>query len=420
MKRFKVFTLGTMAAAAVSLAQVAQSTDVEVLHWWTTAGQAKAVAELKIALENQGYGWKDFAVTGGGGQNAMTVLKSRVVAGDPPTAAMMKAPLIYEWAEEGLVTDIHQVAIDEKWNELLPPMVQDIMTRDGKYIGAPVNIHRINWMWVNPKVLQDAGVEVPETWDAFFEVAEVLQANGVIPLAHGGQNWQELTLFEPVMLGVGGADFYRKVFVDFDVDAINSETMVEVLDTFKRLKAYTDKNSPGRTWNLTTAMVMRGEAAMQIMGDWVKGEFSAAGMTAPEDYLCVPAPGTGDGFVFTVDSFGMFKQKDEAELEGQQALAAAIMSHDFQRLFNLAKGSIPVRLDVDMNEFDSCAQGSSADLASSGENGTIVPSLAHRSAAGPTARGAMIDLISQFWNDDNLSSADAQAKLADAAARLSI
>ncbi|MCY3873043.1 MAG: ABC transporter substrate-binding protein [Rhodobacteraceae bacterium] len=419
MKRFKVFTLSTLAAAAVSLAQVAQSTDVEVLHWWTTAGQAKAVAELKIALENQGYGWKDFAVTGGGGQNAMTVLKSRVVAGDPPTAAMMKAPLIYEWAEEGLVTDIHQVAIDEKWDELLPPMVQEIMTRDGKYIGAPVNIHRINWMRVNPKVMQDAGVEVPETWDEFFEVAEVLQANGVIPLAHGGQNWQELTLFEPVMLGVGGADFYRKVFVDFDVDAINSETMVEVLDTFKRLKAYTDKNAPGRTWNLTTAMVMRGEAAMQIMGDWVKGEFSAAGMTAPEEYLCVPAPGTGDGFVFTVDSFGMFKQKDEAELEGQQALAAAIMSHDFQRLFNLAKGSIPVRLDVDMNEFDSCAQGSSADLASSGENGTIVPSLAHRSAAGPTARGAMIDLISQFWNDDNLSSADAQAKLADAAARLS-
>ena len=418
MKRFKVFMLGTVATAIVSLAQMAQSTDVEVLHWWTTAGQAKAVGELKIALENQGYGWKDFAVTGGGGQNAMTVLKSRVVAGDPPTAAMMKAPLIYEWAEEGLVTDIHQVAIDEKWDDLLPPMVQEIMTREGKYIGAPVNIHRINWMWVNPKVMQDAGVEVPETWDEFFEVAEVLQANGIIPLAHGGQNWQELTLFEPVMLGVGGADFYRKVFVDFDVDAINSETMVAVLDTFKRLKAYTDKNSPGRTWNLTTAMVMRGEAAMQIMGDWVKGEFSAAGMTAPEDYLCVPAPGTGDGFVFTVDSFGMFKQSDEEELEGQQALAAAIMSHEFQRLFNLAKGSIPVRLDVDMNEFDSCAQGSSADLASSGDNGTIVPSLAHRSAAGPTARGAMIDLISQFWNDDNLSSTDTQKKLADAAARL--
>ena len=136
------------------------------------------------------------------------------------------------------------------------------------------------------------------------------------------------------------------------------------------------------------------------------------------DYLCVPAPGTGDGFVFTVDSFDIFKQTDVDELKGQQALAAAIMSHDFQRLFNLAKGSIPVRLDVDMSEFDSCAQGARQTWRLPGENGTIVPSQAHRSAAGPTARGAMIDLISQFWNDDNLSSAEAREKLADAAARL--
>ncbi len=419
MKQVRMSLLGTTAALCVSLGSAAQATDVEVLHWWTSAGQAAAVGKLKDALEAQGYGWKDFAVTGGGGQNAMTVLKSRVLAGDPPTAAMMKAPLINEWAEEGLVADIQKVAENEKWDDLLPPMVQEIMTRDGDYIGAPVNIHRINWMWVNPSVMEEAGVEVPTTWDEFFDVADTLQAKGVVPLAHGGQNWQELTLFEPVMLGVAGADFYRSVFVDYDLEAINSDMMIEVLDTFKRLRNYVDKNSPGRTWNLTTAMIMRGEAAMQIMGDWVKGEFSAAGMTAPEDYLCVPAPGTGDGFVFTVDSFGMFKQRDVDALSAQQALAAAIMSQDFQREFNLAKGSIPVRLDVDMGVFDNCAQASSSDLANAGSANTVVPSLAHRNAAGPTARGEMLDLISQFWNDENMSSADVQAKIAEAAIRIS-
>ena len=59
---------------------------VEVLHWWTSGGEAAALDVLKKKLESQGVTWKDMPVAGGGGEAAMTALRARVTAGDPPTA----------------------------------------------------------------------------------------------------------------------------------------------------------------------------------------------------------------------------------------------------------------------------------------------------------------------------------------------
>jgi len=83
-----------VAAASVVIAPMTQASEVEVLHWWTSGGEAKSVAYLKERLEGKGVSWKDFAVAGGGGENAMTVLKSRAVSGNPPTAAQIKGPSI--------------------------------------------------------------------------------------------------------------------------------------------------------------------------------------------------------------------------------------------------------------------------------------------------------------------------------------
>ena len=57
------------------------------------------------------------------------------------------------------------------------------------------------------------------------------------------------------------------------------------------MRGYVDDNFSGRDWNLATAMVMNGEAAFQIMGDWAKGEFFAAGKVPGEDFLCASTPG---------------------------------------------------------------------------------------------------------------------------------
>jgi len=407
--------LGTAAALTLCAAGAAQAGDLEVLHWWTSGGEAKAMSGLKDSMQAKGHKWKDFAVAGGAGDAAMTVLKSRVISGNAPTAAQIKGPLLQEWAREGTLSNIDDIAKAEHWDDLLLPVISNIVKYQGHYIAVPVNVHRVNWLWVNPEVMRKAGVKPPTTWDEFFTVADTLKKAGVTPLAHGGQSWQDFTTFEAVVLGTGGPEFYRKALVQLDPASLKSATMEKSLTTFRRLKAYTDRNAPGRDWNLATAMVMKGEAAMQIMGDWAKGEFLSAGKVAGKDFLCVPAPGTAKAYTFNVDSFAMFKVKGDANVQAQRDMAVAIMSPGFQESFNLAKGSIPVRKGVNMAKFDDCAKASATDFADAGKANTLLPSIAHGMAVPPAAEGAMKDVVSQFWNSDQITPAQAMDRLVSAA-----
>jgi glucose/mannose transport system substrate-binding protein len=412
--RMTVRTL-VAAAAALTVSGFAQAGEVEVLHWWTSGGEAKAAAELKATMQSKGHTWKDFAVAGGGGDSAMTVLKSRVVSGNAPAAAQIKGPSIQEWAREGVLANMDSVAKANNWDALLPKAIADGLKYKGNYVAAPVNVHRVNWLWANPEAFKKAGAKVPTTWDEFFVAADKLKAAGIIPVAHGGQNWQDFTTFESVALGVGGAEFYKKALVQLDPASLKSPTMTKVLDTFKKVKTYTDKNAPGRDWNLATAMVIKGEAGMQLMGDWAKGEFVAAGKAPGKDFVCAAAPGTAKSYTYNVDSFALFKLKDAANQKAQQDLAAAIMSPEFQEVFNLNKGSIPVRLNMKLDKFDDCAKLSAADFVSTAKAGSLVPSIAHGMAVPSATEGAIKDVVSQFWNDDKMTTASAQTKLATAA-----
>ena len=412
----KLSKLATAVALMVA-GTAALAGEVEVLHYWTSGGEAKSVAELKKIMESKGHVWKDFAVAGGGGDNAATVLKSRVVSGNPPAAAQIKGPAIQEWASEGVLANLDATAKAEKWDSLLPKVVADVMKYKGNYVAVPVNVHRVNWMWANAAVLKKAGVSgMPKTWDEFFVAAEKVKKSGLIAVAHGGQNWQDFTTFESVVLGVGGAKFYNDALVKLDPKALTSATMTKSLETFRKVKGYTDAAAPGRDWNLATAMVMQEKAAFQFMGDWAKGEFIAAGKTPGKDFLCAAAPGTSTSFTFNVDSFAMYKLKDAAAQKAQGDLAAAIMGTEFQEVFNLNKGSIPVRLNMSMAKFDDCAKLSSKDFVDTAKTGGLVPSVAHGMAIKPAAEGAIKDAVSQFWNDDKITVAQGVANLAKAAA----
>ena len=390
--------------------------EVEVLHWWTSGGEAKSVAELKKIMQEKGHSWKDFAVAGGGGDNAMTVLKSRVVAGNPPAAAQIKGPALQEWAAEGVLANLDPVAKAENWDALLPKVVADVMKYKGNYIAAPVNVHRVNWMWANTAVLKKAGVAgAPKTWHEFFTAADKVKKAGFVAVAHGGQNWQDFTIFETVVLGTGGAKFYNDALVKLDQKALSSATMTKSLETFRKLHGYVDAASPGRDWNLATAMVIQEKAAFQFMGDWAKGEFTTAGKVPGKDYICAAAPGTDNAYTFNVDSFAMFKLKDAAAQKAQADLASSIMGVPFQEIFNLNKGSIPVRLNMDMGKFDDCAKLSAKHFVSSAKGGSLEPSIAHGMAVPPAAAGAIQDAVSQFWNDDKISVADGVKNIAKAA-----
>ena len=403
----KISTTVSAVALMISGAAFAEP-QAEVLHWWTSGGEAKSVAVLQQEFADNGGTWTDMPVAGGGGDAAMQALRARVLAGNAPTAVQLKGPAIQEWYEEGVLADISAVAEAQGWADVLPESIAGHMKCEGTWCAAPVNVHRVDWIWANADVLESNGIAMPTSWDEFNAAAKKLQAAGIIPLAHGGQAWQDATVFEAVALGILGADGYRKAFVDLDQETLTSPAMVAVFDQMRMMRGFVDPNFPGRDWNLATAMVMNGEAAFQIMGDWAKGEFLAAGKAPGDDFLCASTP--GEGFLYNVDSFAMFSVDGDDKQAGQALLAELIVGKNFQKVFNLNKGSIPARTDVSLDEFDSCATLSSDEMAASNEGGSLLPSYAHGMALRGAQSGAITDVVTQHFNSD-MSSEDAVAAL---------
>ncbi|WP_245662987.1 ABC transporter substrate-binding protein [Endozoicomonas arenosclerae] len=385
--------------------------EVEVLHWWTSPGEKAAVEVMERQLNDKGLEWKDFGVEGGGGGKAMTVLKSRVISGNPPTAAQIRGKGIQEWASLGLLTAIDDVARQEEWDKKLPGLVSETLKFQGHYVAVPVNIHRNNWLWVNPEIFKKTGLELPETWNDVFRIAPQLKKAGYIPLAYGGEPWQASAIFESVLLATGGADFYRKTMVENDPEALTSKTMMETFETLAHIRTLFDDNSSRRSWDQATQLVIDGKAAMQLMGDWARGEFLLQDKQPGKDFLCIPAPGTQGAFVYNIDSFVMFNMPDEQQKKAQQTLASLLMNPAFQKEFNQKRGGIPALDLSEGQEVDICARKSRRDFNSSMEQGTLVPSTTHGMAAGERVQNVVSEVVSQFINDPGADPAKAVKQL---------
>jgi len=407
--------IGTMLSGALTAGYAAPSfaDEVEVLHWWTSGGEAAALDVLKKKLESQGVTWKDMPVAGGGGEAAMTALRARVTAGDPPTAVQALGFDITDWAKQGVVGDLSDIATKEGWDSVIPAALQQFSKYDGKWIAAPVNVHSTNWIWINKKALDAAGGKAPETWDELIAILDKMKANGISPIGHGGQAWQDATIFDAVVLAEG-TDFYKQSMIDLDPAALGGDKMVEVFDHMAKLREYVDADFSGRDWNLASAMVIEGKAGMQFMGDWAKGEFLKAGQKPGVDFVCIRFPGTQGAVTFNSDQFMMFKVGD-AERKAQDLMASDIESPEFQSAFNVVKGSAPARTDVPNDAFDDCGKKAIADLAEADKNGKLFGSMAHGHANPAAVKNAMYDVITRHFNGE-LDSKAAAAALAEAVA----
>ena len=409
----KLFTKFLAASLVLSFgATQVLADDVEVLHWWTSGGEAAAVGVLKDDLASKGVGWKDMPIAGGGGDAAMTTLKARVTAGNAPTAVQMLGFDIQDWAAQGALANLNDVAAAEGWDAVVPSALQAFSKYDGNWVASPVNVHSTNWVWISKSALDAAGGSAPTTWEELVSVLDAMKANGITPLAHGGQAWQEATIFDGVALSLGNG-FYKSALIDLNEDALGGALMVEAFNRMATLRSYVDDNFSGRDWNLASAMVINGEAGMQMMGDWAKGEFLKAGQVPGSDFVCIRFPGTQGSVTFNSDQFAMFSGSGSSE--AQKAMASSVMNPVFQSAFNVVKGSVPARTDVPDMMFDGCGKKGMADLAAANAAGSLFGSMAHGHTVPAGIKNAMYDVVTAHFNGE-YSAEDAAAEMVAAVA----
>ena len=365
----------------------------EVIHWWTSGGESAAVKTLSDAYRAAGGTWVDMAVALG--EQARAVAINRIVGGNPPTAAQFNTSKQFlDVVEQGMLNNVDEVALRDGWDKFLPEVVLNVVKVKGHYYAVPVNIHNPAWIWYSKAAFKKAGVAAePKTFDELFAALDKLKAAGLVPLAHGGQSWQDNTVFTAVLANVGGREMYLKLLRDRDRATILGDGFKQVLLTFKRLQGYVDTGSPGRNWNDATALLITGKAGVQIMGDWAKGEFSLANQVPGRDYGCIAGFGPQAPYIIQGDVFVFPKTKNAEAVKAQQLLASVITSPATQVAFSQRKGSIPIRTDVDASKMDACAQQGLAIMKDKSRqigNGEAYLS--------PDLNGALADILTAYWN----------------------
>ena len=385
---------------------VASATELEVTHWWTSGGEANAVGELAKAFNATGHTWVDGAIAGSGGV-ARPIIISRIIGGEPMGATQLNhGRQAEELIEAGLLLDLTDVASENNWrNVIYPPSLLDACTVDGRVYCAPVNIHSAQWLWLSHDAYESSGVAVPTNWDEFVAAGPALRANGIVPLAQGQQGWQTGLTFGVLATALVSEDAWYAVNRDKDASVAGGAEYARVWNAFDDARKMAIGSNVG-DWNLATNLVITGKAGGQIHGDWAQGEFSVAGSVAGTDYSCLPGLGEraildtgGDAFYFPV--------QDDADVQkAQKDLAALLVSREVQVAFNLKKGSLPIRGDIDMSTANDCMQKGLKILG----GGNVVPSGDILLSAD--TNNQVNELMNTFWSDLYMSPADAQAKYA--------
>jgi glucose/mannose transport system substrate-binding protein len=400
-------TTKLLAATALVGASAASATELEVTHWWTSGGEAAAVAKLAEAFNASGDTWIDGAIAGSGG-TARPIIISRILGGDPMGATQLNhGRQAEELIEAGLLLDITDVAEAQGWRDIINPIsLLDSCTVDGRVYCAPVNIHSWQWIWLSHKAYADAGVAMPTNWDEFVASAPALEAAGKIPLAMGQQPWQSSGAFGVIAVAIAGPDVWKAINIDKNAEVAAGPEMAKVFEAAANARAMA-ANSNVQDWNQATNLVITGQAGGQIMGDWAQGEFQVAGQVAGVDYECLPGLGVNEIISTGGDAFYFPVQSDPEVEAAQKRLAALLVSPEVQVSFNLAKGSLPIRGDIDMSAANDCMRKGLAILA----GGNILPD--GNQTLSPDTSGQIEDLMVEFWNDPNMSAADAQAQYAE-------
>jgi glucose/mannose transport system substrate-binding protein len=350
----KVMKLAALLFATAAMPMTAFSTELEVTHWWTSGGEAAAVAEFAKAFDATGNKWVDGAIAGSG-DVARPIIISRILGGNPMGATQLNPGKdADDLIAAGLMQDLTDLAAAEDWANILRPKSQlESCTKDGKVYCVPVNLHSGQWMWTNRKVYEDLGIAPPQNWAEMVAAAPKLKEAGILPMSLA-EGWPVGLLTENLIIAYAGVDNYVAVYQDRNLEMARGPEFAAVFKAIDEARQIADPKATVPQWNDAVALVIQGKAGANVMGDWAGGEFAVAGLVAGKDFDCLPGMGVEPVLGTGGDVFYFPKSEDPEVTKAQLAMASMMVTKEVQVAFNLKKGSLPMRADVDLSAANDC------------------------------------------------------------------
>ncbi|WP_421950531.1 ABC transporter substrate-binding protein [Pelagibacterium sp.] len=356
----KKFTVAASIAVALMSTTAVSAAELEVTHWWTSAGEAASIAEFaRIFEEETGHTWVDSAL-GGSGTGANPVIISRIIGGDPMGATQMNTGRdAEELIQAGLMRDLTDIAEEMNIRDFyVDETLLEPCTYEGRIYCFPINIHSWDWLWLSTAAYEEIGQPVPTNWNEYVESWPALEEAGILPfgLATG---WPIDGVPGVLLAGIGGTDLVLAVNRDKSGDAVRGPEFRKVAEALEQLRTVISPDMMVPTFGDVGNQLLAGEAAGNIHGDWLQGDLQIAGGVPGENYECIPGLGLNDQLSGGGDSFFfplLPEGTDPEVLEAQTQLARILISPEAQLAFNLKKGSMPIRTDIDLEAANPCMQ----------------------------------------------------------------
>lgn len=400
---------GLATALMLGAAPSAQAVELIVYHGWSTPSEVAALHVLQEALEAKGHTWKDLAIPHNSGVNVSIV--NMVTGGEPPNAFVTSDPGVFRDLEKlGLERDLTDLYNKIGATDNFFPIIRELSTVDGKFVKIPLFMHIDGMVYWNKDVAEKAGVD-PAAWtsvdDMLADFDKVREA-GFLPVAVGGQAFQVGYLFHAMLAAIGGPDIYNMMYSEEPDPAVFDTP--EFRKTVEVVRAFSNEATPeseNRPWNETTNVVVTGKALMQVMGDWMKGEWLAAGKEPMVDFGCEVIPGA-KAVPVTSDAMGILGGQSEEIDQAELDLAAAFVDPDVSGRASQQKGSTSPRADAPAEYRDACNQVA-VDALNKPDAQVANPF----NVIDPDWNNAIWTVMYNFWTDKSMTVDDVVANLKD-------
>jgi glucose/mannose transport system substrate-binding protein len=392
---------------------------LEVFTWWTTGGNAAAVADETTAYKTQ-YPTvtlvNGFQV-GGGGTVANQILTMRMANNDPPDIfqthggdgvlrTWVRPPGVPDHSQNKLA-DLTPLYQEQGWNKAFYPSILQSVSDQGGIYALPLSVHKENGVFYNKHVFADNGLTPPTTMAEMLTVCQALEAKGIIPITVGLKDAFSITMiFTDLLLSEAeSANPGRGYLWLADYWAGNKKgndpVAVAAVNDLPKLVPYMNPDRATLGYAQAAQKLANGTAAMQVMGDWMAGLLTKTvasggyGVKAVTDFDLTPFPGTANTFVVVIDAWAM--PEGIAGQDNANALAFLGLSGSaaVSTKFAVDKNCVPPRSDIDVMQLGPLAQRAYAEYNSL----HIVTSMANGVATPSTYETNIQDALVQFMSD---------------------
>lgn len=205
-------------------------------------------------------------------------LNALIAAGDTPDLYICNpGPNMDVYVEAGAAADLTDILTNQEadWYATFTDGIFDRMTYDGKIMGIPT-CFQAACVYYNTEMFEEAGVEVPTTYDELLTVCQTLQDAGYTPIScSAGTAWC-LSMIAGYLCDRQGADL--EAIAKHEANWTD-DVFVQAATKLQELSKYFQPTAAGDSNDQATAAFYNEEAAMLVQGSWVIGQMNGASDT---------------------------------------------------------------------------------------------------------------------------------------------